>query len=50
MKYTTEDAVKLTNTVRSNIDEHGPEHVFASLCEIDSELLALTLVLSVLSR
>lgn len=50
MNYTTEDAVELAKTLRADLERHEPGAVFNTVKQLDPELLALTLVLSTLSR
>lgn len=50
MNYTTADAIEFANNLKADISEHGPEAVFNSIHRVDPELLALTLVLTTLSR
>lgn len=50
MNYNTDDAVKLHNTIKADLEQHDPDAVFTVLQHVDPELLALTLVLSTLSR
>lgn len=50
MKYTTEDAISLSNMIRANAEVLGEDTVFTSLTQADPELLALTLMLTTLSQ
>jgi hypothetical protein len=50
VNYTTADAIELQNNIRADLEQHGPDVVFDSIHRVDPELLALTLVLSTLSR
>lgn len=50
MNYTPEDAARLVNSLRADVETHGPDAVFNTVKLVDPELLALTLVLTTLSR
>lgn len=50
MNYTTEDAIDFANTLRSDIERWGPDTVFDGVKRVDPELLALTLILTTMSR
>ena len=50
MNYTTEDAIAFAQTLRADLETHGPDPVFNTVKHVDPELLALTLVLTTLSR
>lgn len=50
MNYTTEDAIQLAKTLQADLEQHGPDAVFTTVKQMDPELLALTLVLTTLSR
>ena len=49
MNYTVQDAIKLWQSVQSDIREHGPEHAFTNASATDPELLAMTLTLTIQS-
>ena len=50
MNYTPEDAISLTKLIKDDTEKWGPDTVFDGLKRVDPELLALTVMLTALSR